>query len=278
MRLKTGACLSVVGTVASTIVSPATLVHLGLDFVRQEELASRACTLAVQCVRKDAPNCALGALTLCEKNMRAFEDVYVHIVEAAPISMTWAQLFAVARYMERRTNSIRAHKMSLLAMKNLHVAHNQDTHPAISDIHWACALSHSIGKNELTSMIQVVIENIHCATILSDILRRCTLNAPGINAIEGKHRSSLVILSYDKPPLIQLLNAALSAYVNTMHSRLAHISPRHYADFIEFLCKAREAFLLAPDGRISFAHLIDNMKLVYKGKKKLMLLISERFL
>ena len=81
------------GTVATTIVSPTTLVHLGLDFVRQEELAQCACTLAVQCVRKDAPNCALGALTLCEKNARAFEEAYQHIVEAAPLTMNSMQPF-----------------------------------------------------------------------------------------------------------------------------------------------------------------------------------------
>ena len=190
--------------------------------------------------------------------------------------MNSMQLFAVARYMERRTNPMCAHKMALLAMKSLHLAHNQDTHPSINDIHWACALSHSLGKNELSSMIIVVVENVHCATVLSDVLRRCTLSAPGINAVDGKHRP-LVLLSYDKPPLHQLLNAALSAYVNTTHSRLTHISPRHYADFIEFLSKARDTFLLAPDGHVQFAHLIENMKLVYKGKKKLMFLITERF-
>jgi hypothetical protein len=65
--------------------------------------------------------------------------------------------------------------------------------------------------------------------------------------------------------------------VNTTHSRLTHISPRHYGDFIEFLGKARETFLLAPDGPIQFTSLIDNMKMVYKGKKKLMFLVKERF-
>jgi hypothetical protein len=85
------------------------------------------------------------------------------------------------------------------------------------------------------------------------------------------------ILAYDKPPLRQLLDAAICAYVNTTHSRLTHISPRHYGDFIEFLGKARETFLLAPDGQMQFAQLIENMKLIYKGKKKLMMLIKERF-
>ena len=74
-----------------------------------------------------------------------------------------------------------------------------------------------------------------------------------------------------------LLDAAIAAYVNTTHSRLTHISPRHYGDFIDFLAKARETILLAHDGPLQFAQLIENMKVAYKGKKKLMFLVKERF-
>ncbi len=75
----------------------------------------------------------------------------------------------------------------------------------------------------------------------------------------------------------QLLDAAISAFVSTTHSRLSSISPRHYAEFIDFLCKARETFLLAPDGHTRFSQLVDNMKAAYKGKKKLVSLINARF-
>lgn len=84
-------------------------------------------------------------------------------------------------------------------------------------------------------------------------------------------------MSTDKAPLRQLLDATISAYINTTHSRLTHISPRHYGEFIEFLSKARETFLLAQDGHIQFAQFIDNLKQIYKGKKKLMMLVRERF-
>lgn len=84
-------------------------------------------------------------------------------------------------------------------------------------------------------------------------------------------------LSYDRPPLRQLLEAAVAAYINTTHSRLTHISPRHYGDFIDFLTKARDTFMLAHDGHGQFNQLIENMKVAYKGKKKLMFLVKERF-
>jgi hypothetical protein len=41
-----------VGHVASTIMSHATIVRLGLDFAQQEELAASARTLALQCSRE----------------------------------------------------------------------------------------------------------------------------------------------------------------------------------------------------------------------------------
>uniref|UniRef100_A0A8C9IYW8 Zinc finger SWIM-type containing 4 n=1 Tax=Panthera tigris altaica TaxID=74533 RepID=A0A8C9IYW8_PANTA len=78
-------------------------------------------------------------------------------------------------------------------------------------------------------------------------------------------------------PVEALLDAAVAAYIATSHSRLTHISPRHYGDFIEFLGQARETFLLAPDGHLQFAQFLENLKQTYKGKKKLMLLVRERF-
>ncbi|XP_064624663.1 zinc finger SWIM domain-containing protein 4-like isoform X2 [Lineus longissimus] len=264
------------GSVATTIMSAPTIIQLSMDFCQQEELASCARTLALQCATKDPSNCALCALTLCEKDPVAFETAYQIVVDAAAHIMNHTQLFTIARYMEHRGYPHRAYKLAVLAMKTLHLAYNQDTHPAINDIHWACALSHSLGKSELTNMIPLLVKNVQCATVLSDILRRCTLTAPGMASADGKRRS-MKLLAYDKSPLRQLLEAAICAYINTTHSRLAHISPRHYGDFIDFLSKARETFILAHDGALQFAQLIENMKLIYKGKKKLMQLIRERF-
>lgn len=144
-------------------------------------------------------------------------------------------------------------------------------------------------------MIPLLVKNVQCATVLSDILRRCSMTATGgitcphpPSLDGGKHHShphrsrgcppgAIKPLSYDRPPLRQLLEAAVAAYIHTTHSRLTHISPRHYGDFIDFLTKARDTFLLAHDGHAQFTQLIENMKVAYKGKKKLMFLVKERF-
>lgn len=147
-------------------------------------------------------------------------------------------------------------------------------------------------------MIPLLVKNVQCATVLSDILRRCSMTAPGMSCPHpppgaapletgSKHHGpphrrtgctgSIKPLSYDRPPLRQLLEAAIAAYINTTHSRLTHISPRHYGDFIDFLSKARDTFIMAHDGHAQFTQLVENMKVAYKGKKKLMFLVKERF-
>ncbi|XP_031710716.1 zinc finger SWIM domain-containing protein 5 [Anarrhichthys ocellatus] len=262
--------------VAATVMSHNTILRLSLDYPQREELASCARTLALQCAMKDPQNCALSALTLCEKDHIAFETAYQIVIDAASTGMTYSQLFTIARYMEHRGYPLRSFKLASLAMTHLNLAYNQDTHSAINDVLWACALSHSLGKNELAAIIPLVVKSVHCATVLSDILRRCTMTAPGLAGIPGR-RNSGKLMSTDKAPLRQLLDATISAYINTTHSRLTHISPRHYGEFIEFLSKARETFLLAQDGHIQFAQFIDNLKQIYKGKKKLMMLVRERF-
>ncbi|KAK7895508.1 hypothetical protein WMY93_020833 [Mugilogobius chulae] len=262
--------------VASTVMSNSTIVRLHLDCHQQENLSNSARTLALQCAMKDPQNCALSALTLCEKDHIAFETAYQIVLDAATTGMNYTQLFTIARYMEHRGYPMRAYKLATLALTHLNLSYNQDTHPAINDVLWACALSHSLGKNELAAVIPLVVKSVKCATVLSDILRRCTLTNPGMVALHSR-RNSGKIMSLDKAPLRQLLDATIGAYINTTHSRLTHISPRHYSEFIEFLSKARETFLMAHDGHIQFTQFIDNLKQIYKGKKKLMMLVRERF-
>lgn len=163
---------------------------------QQDDLAGCARNLALQCATKDPPNCALNALTLCENDPIAFETAYQIVIDAATHIMTSSQLFNIARYMEHRGYPMRAYKLAMLAMKNVHLAYNQDSHPAINDIHWACALSHSLGKPELANMIPLVIKNVQCATVLSDILRRCSVPSPGISHFTPHHRGEFLFSKY----------------------------------------------------------------------------------
>lgn len=266
--------------VATTIMSHSTVVKLNLDFSQQEQMAACARALALQCAQEDPASCALSALTLCENEPLSFETAYQIVTDAASHIMTSSQLFAIARYMEHRGYPQRAHKLAILAMASVQVAYNQDTHPAINDIHWAATISHDQGREELSEFIPLLVKNVQCATVLADILRRCVMTPPGMNGLK-RSKTDLSLhqrrLPIDRSPLRQLLEATIGSFVTTVHSRLSSISPRHYNEFIDFLTKARETFLLANDGASQFAQLVENMKLAYKGKKKLICLIKERF-
>ncbi|XP_077441909.1 zinc finger SWIM domain-containing protein 6-like [Vanacampus margaritifer] len=263
--------------VASSIMSGSTIARLHATSQQQDNLYNSAHTLALQCAMKDPQNCALSALTLCEKDHVAFETAYKIVLSAAAATgMSYTQLFTIARYMEHRGYPMRAYKLATLAMTHLKLSYNQDTHPAINDVLWACGLSHSLGKNELAAIIPLVVKSVKCATVLSDILRRCTLTTPGLVALHSR-RHAAKLMSLDKAPLRHLLDATIATYIKTTHSRLTHISPRHYGEFIEFLSKARETFVMAHEGHAQFTQFVDNLKQMYKGKKKLMMLVRERF-
>uniref|UniRef100_A0A3Q2XD85 Zinc finger SWIM domain-containing protein 6-like n=1 Tax=Hippocampus comes TaxID=109280 RepID=A0A3Q2XD85_HIPCM len=262
--------------VASSVLSNGAVARLHVDSRQQENLANSARALALQCAAKDPQNCALSALTLCEKDRAAFEMAYQIVLDAASADMSYMKLFTIAHYMEERGYPMKAYKLATLAMTHLNLSYNQDLHPAIGDVLWACALSHSLGKNELAAVIPVVVKSVKCATVLSDILRRCALTTPTMLAPHGR-RNAAKLMSLDKAPLRILLDAAIAAYIDTAHSRLTHISPRHYGEFIDFLSKARETFLMAHHSHVQFTQFIENLKQIYKGKKKLMLLVREHF-
>lgn len=264
--------------VATTVMAPATAVRLNLTVLEKEALLCCARALALQCASRDPQRCSLSTLTLCEKNSAAFEAAYRLVVESAAI-VPPTQLFAIARYMDYRGYPQRAFKLTTLAMKHFNLAYNQDSHPSIGDIHWACALSQALGHSELTQIILLIIKAVHCPTVLSDLLFRCTFaHATADQAQTGQYfMNNNCALSCDKEPLSQLMEATINAYVNTVHSRLNHISPKHYMDFVAFLTRARETFLLASDGNARFLALINNMKVLYKGKKKLIQIVKETF-
>lgn len=259
--------------VAANVMAPSTAIRLKLTVVEKEALNCCARALALQCASREPKYCCLPALALCEKDPIAFEAAYRLVLETAA-NIPPTQLFAIARYMEHRNFSQRAFRLAILAVKHSTLAFNQDSHPSIGDIQWTCALAHSLGREELSKVIPLIVKAVHCPTVLSDILFRCAFARgspdPGCARAFGKFALC------DQEPLNQLLECTINAYVNTVHSRLNHISPRHYGDFIDFLRKAKEVFELAEDGSHRFNALINNMKVLYKGKKKLVQLIRQK--
>ncbi|XP_039247425.2 zinc finger SWIM domain-containing protein 4-like [Styela clava] len=263
--------------VANCVVSPNTAMRLNLDPRQRDELFHCVCQMAIQCAVKDPQSCALPCLTLCENLPSAFDAAYHVVIDSSnKRRMDAAQLYNIARYLEQLGLRQRSFTVAFAATRCLTIAFNHDTHPATSDLLWTMQLAQSLGRNELTQMVSVVSRNVKCASVISDVLRTCT---SGVNSRDTTNLAHFGerSLRADGPILRPLLEVAISAYVSTIHAKLSHISPRHYTEFIDFLNKARETFLLASNGPARFAHLTANLKMVYKGKKKLLNLVAHRF-
>uniref|UniRef100_A0A8C5MUA6 SWIM-type domain-containing protein n=1 Tax=Leptobrachium leishanense TaxID=445787 RepID=A0A8C5MUA6_9ANUR len=262
--------------VAISCLSPATRLRFSHD-PQCEELCKCTRSMLLRCVMKDPLNCAVTALTLCQENRISFEAVYFLILggdNSGPNAHTY--LFASARFMEQHCQDM-AFKLSEVALAKLNINYDEESHPAVKDVLWTCSLAHSMGKAELDSIVPLVIKGVKSAPVLSDLLRRCSMvhsgGMPSSNLGPGKE----LCTGADKPPLRQLLEAAIESYINTTHSRLMNISPRQYKEFLKFFANARDTFFMAPDGRRQFAEFLEKVKLIYKGKKKLVQLLTEQF-
>ncbi|GAA55992.1 zinc finger SWIM domain-containing protein 6 [Clonorchis sinensis] len=278
----------------------------------RDHISAAVRTMAMQAAAKDPVNCALPALALAERSPTAFDAVYRLVLHSAGTGgLGPVQLFSLARYMDSRGWAWRAFPFALHATRLFVLSTMQDSHPVAGHVLWACSLAHRLGPGPLQELLNHVIRNIHCPTLLTEILYRCrippaglSVNGPGVNPVNGAavdllspsslpprnppsnfgssmpyyHLENGKLLSLDRPPLKCLLDAAINAFVTATHTRLSNISPRQYAEFVDFLTRARDTFhLLRPDGPAQFRSLVECLRQTYRGKRKLVSLLAERF-
>lgn len=263
----------VTNCVAPIALSQCAYQELQLTIPERASLRAYIQGVVFQCINKDPQSCALSALTLSENDPKTFETAYRIIVESAG-SISPTHLFAIARYTDHKNHPVKAFHIASLAIKHSSVVNN-DSGPSVGDVHWACGLAHALGKTELAHTILLIVNAVQCPSVLSDLLHRCTLTPAGVAQVNPQCNSP-TRLTYDDPCLQPLVEAAINAYVNCAHNKLNQISPKHYTDFTDFLLKAKEIFVLAKDGGKRFNALIENMKILYRGKRKLMTLVSQR--
>ncbi|KAL5961331.1 Zinc finger SWIM domain-containing protein 5 [Taenia solium] len=270
--------------------------------------------IGLQAAAQDPVNCALTALQLTELDAASFEATYQLVVEAAKSgSLGPTHLFSAARHLDARGYPLWAFPLTVHAMRLFSLSGLQESHPVAHDVLWSCLLAHRIGLTALQEILSHVVRNVHCPTLLADILHRCRAPPPPPppplppvplptpqyhphshhhsnhhHRVDGNHvytgyyptskQAQPPLLPVDAPPLKPLLEATISAFVATTHARLANISPRQYADFLDFLSRARDTFgLLKPDGPAQFRQLVSCLCHSYRGKRKLIALLNERF-
>ncbi|VDP24927.1 unnamed protein product [Schistosoma curassoni] len=329
-----------------SIIMAAQLLNTAVPYSKasREQITNAVRHMALQAAAKDPINCSLPALNLSVKDPIAFDAIYRLVLNSAESGgLGPIQLFSLARYMDNCGWTWRAFPFALHATRLFVLSTTQESHPVGNDVLWACLLGHRLGPGALQEILNHVIRNIHCPTLLTDILHRCRSipcgihvnstncnlnmnnnNNNNINGVDSSSSSSSSImmnnnmtnsipsvgrgnscathfcnptphyinnnngtgvsgctgkmLSLDRPPLKGLLDAAINGFVMATHMRLANISPRQYAEFVDFLTRARDTFhLLRPDGPLQFRSLVECLRQTYRGKRKLVSLLSERF-
>ncbi|KAM7536580.1 hypothetical protein Aperf_G00000085588 [Anoplocephala perfoliata] len=220
----------------------------------------------------------------------SFQTIYPVVLNAVYAGrLLFSTLFTAAKYLDSRGFSEAAFPFTVQAISQfeLHGLLQEDNLLA-QDVLWSCQLAHRLGLNELSEFLKVVISNVHSPGVLTQILHRCRGPLPYASPQHlplppqmhqpfffGSYKHHL---SVETPPLKALLDATIKAYIMTTHSRLANISPRQYGDFVDFLARAHEVFsLLKPDGLRQFHQLVTSLCHSYRGKRKLVTLLNERF-
>lgn len=259
--------------------------------VEEAKLNRKSRELALDCANRDPTNCALEALEFCETDRDSLEKALKIVIDAGSTgAMDSTQLIKVADHIDKDLHMTdRAFEIAMVAVRSLSIPSNSDnTSPKKDDLMRACEYAKKV--NGFSTLIPLLINNIECATVLSEIYNtfspnplfyRGYNNADILSAYQknvGYNNDLLKSLNADmyrhQKEEAQcwdaLLKRTLKAFVDTTSVRLQNISPRHYSEFISFLLKASETFEKAADGPQQFRDLISGIMKNYRTKKKLM--------
>lgn len=272
------------------------------DSIQELDLNRRSRDLVLECAIRDPSNCALEALKFCELDDESLKKALKIVMDAGTAgSMDSTQLIKVADHIHDRGLPDKAFDISLVAVDSLSIPSNSDTSSSKNTIISACEYAKKV--NGFSILIPKLINNIECATVLSDIYHRfspsCQVAPTNFSAYGGhplaSHRNNLKYISRDYDMMSNLaadnykqrvedarwwdalLERALKAFIDTTRNRLQNISPRHYGDFIKFLITAQETFQKAADGPEQFRGMVSEIMKSYRTKKKLIEKLKESF-
>ncbi|XP_069051744.1 zinc finger SWIM domain-containing protein 4-like [Lepisosteus oculatus] len=250
---------------AVTLLVPGALsTGPGLSPGELSQLAGCARTVALECLAWDPLTCTLPSLTLCQGDATALDAAYRIVVGAARGSQSSASLFSAARFLEQQGLPRRACTLATMALARLCIGADADGHPAVPDVLWAVGLARSLGAAELAGAAGALVGTVRCAPVLSEVLQLC---GPPADHWGTGLASCLRLLA----------RAAQRAYAGAVRARLAAGGGRRYGEVLRLLSLARPAFLATPGGHQHFASFLQELRDSNPGKKKLLLLLRERF-
>uniref|UniRef100_A0A915HQP4 SWIM-type domain-containing protein n=1 Tax=Romanomermis culicivorax TaxID=13658 RepID=A0A915HQP4_ROMCU len=296
-----------VSVVARAVWTENVNVSLKLDSNQRMSLCYYVQEMALECAMQSPTDCGLHALSISftlnigKNNEKTFEAAFQIIAKSGEQgAIGVADLFNLAQHMERLMLLPKAYQLSLVALRHCRVGYLDDNCASTSGVYWTVTLAKNMGRLELNHVIRIFCDVVRSPVVLTNIFKICVNpHHPSLMYAHQQQQTSSAstsqYVSYcrylDKqrinlpvarsallaePNLHILLDSTITAYIESVHGRLSHISPRHYCEFIDFLYRARDVFSLADNGDRQFAYFIEHMKILYKGKKKLLRRLENR--
>ncbi|XP_070544794.1 zinc finger SWIM domain-containing protein 8-like [Ptychodera flava] len=134
--------------------------------------------------------------------------------------------------------------------------------PYGDDIKWLLSIAMKLGTSFLQQFCVSAVNVIVSPFILQDIAIESAQYLTQINHAQFSTNLRSPILS----PIIQ---KCLQMYSQCIHSRLFHITPNEYEDFISIVRTARGAFSMVPGGMVQFSELLRTLQRTKSCKKEL---------
>ena len=259
--------------VATMLSSQPVLFKLRMDAEEQRNFMSQLRSIVIESAIRNPSSCALFALTMCESEPEAF-DLACQIVSESASRLSTTELFSIARYLESKNHLRKGLKVAAIAMKQLDIGLDQEAHPAVSDVFWACALACSLGKDEVTEITPIICNCVRNPIVLAEIARR-SVRTSNFFCQSGQVAKTKIKLSFNKEPISRLLASAQQLFIQEVQNKLDNISPKQYNSFVQYLSKVKSGFQLVDEGNDQFQWLLDYIATSQKGRKKLQKLIGD---
>eukprot|EP00794_Sanderia_malayensis_P007764 gene7764-8610_t len=268
--------------VATMLSSHTVLYKLQMGEEEEQNFMTHLRSVVIESAIHNPQSCALLALTHCECEPEAF-DLACQIVNESASRLGTTQLFSIARYLESKGYLRKSLKVATLAMKQLDIGLEHETHPAVGEVFWACALASSLGKDEFTQITPILCNCVRNPVILTEIARRSVKNSSyvinsGTTSTTNNKTKTSNKLYFDKEPINRLLATAQQLFIQEVQNKLNNITPKQYTNFVLYLGKVKAGFDLVDEGQEQFQWLLDFIATTQKGRKKLQKLINDTFL
>ncbi|XP_064457941.1 zinc finger SWIM domain-containing protein 8 homolog [Ornithodoros turicata] len=166
-----------------------------------------------------------------------------------------------------------AYRVGLLAMETLARRVHDDrpqakyarNPPYGEDVKWLLRVAKKLGTSYLQESCTCTVNSVASPFVLYEIV----VDTAHHLARSGSTALSVPLRSHVLTPLIPLIQKCQQMFIACTHTKMYHITPAEYDEFISILRNAREAFLLTPGGMAQFMELVQSLRRSKSCKKEL---------